>query len=43
MEKNCCTCLVPAKSTGTPPELVPAQIPPERVPERTGTRIPVGS
>ena len=46
-EKNCCTGLVPAKSTGTQPEPVPAQIPPERVPERvpewTGTRIPVGS
>ena len=41
--KNFCTGLVPAKSTGTQPEPVPAQIPPERVPERTGTRILVGS
>ena len=29
-EKNCCTGLVPAKSTGTQPEPVSAQISPER-------------
>ena len=42
-EKNCCTGLVPAKSTGSQPEPVSAQIPPERAPERIGTRILVGS
>ena len=42
-KKNCGTGLVPAKSTGTGPELVPAQIPPEPVPDLTGTGIPVES
>ena len=32
-EKNCGTSLVPAKSTGTGPEPVPAQNPPEPGPE----------
>ena len=43
MEQNLGTGLVPAKSTGTGPEQVPAQIPPEPVPDQTGTGFPVGS
>ena len=35
--------MLPAKSTGTEPEPVPAQIPPEPVTDRTGTGIPVGA